>query len=434
MERKHSPYGGSQRERYAACPPSIRISLPYMEENPEPITPVELVRAIAEDRLEKAPARITAAFEGSLGHAVQELVLKGEISLVQVRNKWPQTLSRELLDAVAVSVDFVRHNMQRDSKSRILVEREFRIDDDAWGSCDVVIILPTLGEVHVIDLKLGKGYWVDAQANKQLRFYAVGLWLAGEVQAGKKPGPEWHLWIMQPRYPMEDGTTAREEVLTHQQVLDEAVLLETEIAAAKLGAGEPNPGSWCRWCPGAIACPAQLKLAEEQLANDFLPATLPQDAPALFGVSLGEILRRAEKVEAWIKNLREYAYAEAEKGNPPVGWKLVAKRGMRYWKDGVREILPDALISGLGLPEQAVYKEREVRSVAQIEEQVKLGSLALDREKFAKLFESRSNGYKLVTEESGGEPVRLQDTLKADFGMKDSPTQQLTDEELFALV
>lgn len=431
QKRKHSLYGGSGRKRWKNCVPSVKLSIPYMKEEVALLTPQEIVLAISEDRLMNAPDRITAAFEGSLGHAVLELCLLKKTNLAALKGKFPKILSADLLDSVQKVLDEVRFILQRDPKHTLLVEPEFQLAEDAWGSADIVIILWTLKEVHVIDFKTGKGEWVEADENEQLMYYGAG------VATTRNDIPDdfrWHLSIAQPRLPAEDGTWWRTDPrpLTTVDMVKEHRLIQAEIEAAKRGEGPFVPGSYCRHCPGAVACPEQSRIALETARNEFLPVTRVEDAPALFGVSLGELLKRLDAVEEWAKRVREYAYRQAEEGNPPDGWKLVQKRAMRKWRDDVQDILADALQAGLGLPEEVVYEERKIRSVTQIEEHAKKAKVFLDKEKLGKLYESRSSGYNLVTEDKPGEPVTRGNPLVEFTAV--STEKKLSDEELLALI
>jgi hypothetical protein len=48
---------------------------------------------------------------------------------------------------------------------------------------------------------------------------------------------------------------------------------------------------------------------------------------------LPELLAIADKLEPWIKAVREQAHATLESGKPVKGWKLVPKRATRSWLD-----------------------------------------------------------------------------------------------------
>ena len=48
---------------------------------------------------------------------------------------------------------------------------------------------------------------------------------------------------------------------------------------------------------------------------------------------LAEILTKVGVLKAWVKRIEEYANKEAHTGRSPPGFKLVAKRAMRKWRD-----------------------------------------------------------------------------------------------------
>ena len=51
------------------------------------------------------------------------------------------------------------------------------------------------------------------------------------------------------------------------------------------------------------------------------------------GAELAKALENASILETWCRRVKEFAHAEAEHGRVPPGWKLVAKRATRKWKD-----------------------------------------------------------------------------------------------------
>lgn len=83
----------------------------------------------------------------------------------------------------------------------------------------------------------------------------------------------------------------------------------------------------CRWCLAAPKCPALRKKAND-VARRVFSNELPYD-PAELAATLDQL----PILEAWIKNVREFAYAEAEKGHDIPNYKLVEKRPTRKWRD-----------------------------------------------------------------------------------------------------
>jgi hypothetical protein len=93
----------------------------------------------------------------------------------------------------------------------------------------------------------------------------------------------------------------------------------TYVAAQK--ANGLNAGSHCRWCRASATCPERNGAALKALTMD--PDKL---------VTLAASLELADEVIAWAKQVKDTAHTQMELGNSIVGWKLVAKRGVRKWR------------------------------------------------------------------------------------------------------
>jgi hypothetical protein len=83
----------------------------------------------------------------------------------------------------------------------------------------------------------------------------------------------------------------------------------------------------CRWCLAAPKCPAMRMKANDAARRVFSNA-LPYEPE-----ELAETLDLLPILEGWIKNVREFAYEEAEKGHEIPNYKLVEKRATRKWRD-----------------------------------------------------------------------------------------------------
>ena len=93
------------------------------------------------------------------------------------------------------------------------------------------------------------------------------------------------------------------------------------------GEGVHVPGSWCKFCKAKPVCRA---LAEQnlQLAKyEFRSSDTLEDHEIL------DILKQVEPFTDWIKAVTAYALDEALKGKKWDGYKLVAGRSVRKWKD-----------------------------------------------------------------------------------------------------
>lgn len=82
----------------------------------------------------------------------------------------------------------------------------------------------------------------------------------------------------------------------------------------------------CRWCLAAPKCPALRSKADEAAKKVFSNA-LPFDPD-----ELSQTLDQLPLIEAWAKNVREFAYEQAEKGHKIPNYKLVEKEARRKWR------------------------------------------------------------------------------------------------------
>jgi hypothetical protein len=141
-------------------------------------------------------------------------------------------------------------------------------------------------------------------------------------------------------------------------------------------------GEHCRWCPAAGVCPQlradALAAAETDFAGDV----------AYNPAELAEALDQLPRVEAWVKAVREFAYAEAERGFCPPGYKLVLKRATRKWVD---EQAAAKYLNTCGFPDDAIYSPPKLKSPAQLEKAV--GKQELET---CGLVTAESSGYTLV--------------------------------------
>lgn len=177
--------------------------------------------------------------------------------------------------------------------------------------------------------------------------------------------------IVQPRLPHQEGQVRSVEfgaldLLTFKADLEDAI---AQVRFASHVPASLHDASWqkaylqpsekgCRWCPAAPKCPVLRNRAQEMAKQVFAPQVAYDPA------QLAEILDFLPILEGWIKNTREFAYAEAEQGRVPPHYKLVAKRATRKWK---ADLAPELLASFLKVGVAEVCKPRELLGVAELE-------------------------------------------------------------------
>jgi hypothetical protein len=91
------------------------------------------------------------------------------------------------------------------------------------------------------------------------------------------------------------------------------------------GEGEYVPGEYCRFCRAKALCRAR---ADHYLSLEEFHKMKP---PLISKEEVGEILRRAQELSAWVKSLEEFALSECLQGNDVPGWKLVEGRAIRQF-------------------------------------------------------------------------------------------------------
>ena len=147
-------------------------------------------------------------------------------------------------------------------------------------------------------------------------------------------------------------------------------------------------GDHCRWCSAKAICP-QMNGAIERETQRVVSLLTPEE--------LGACLKRADDLETYINDLRALAFKTLENNGTVPGYKLVAKRATRQWRDenAAYDWLQDQGVNGL--------KEPEVISPAAAEKLLKKSKVALPDD----LVMAVSSGSTLVPE-SDPRPAVLQ--------------------------
>ena len=381
----HSKIGASSMKRWQACPGSVKLS-------------------------EGIESRSSVfAEEGTKAHELAEKwLLNGESALVG----YPI----DMVEHVSVYVDAVAERVDDDPVvNRLLVEQRFHLHElhsDLFGTSDAIVWRPDLERLSVIDLKYGAGVPVEVEDNPQLQYYALGALLANKQW---KPR-EVEVVIVQPRCPHPDGPV-RTQVLQVVDLLDFAADLveavkRTELASAQFaligpGLGQVTKEGWerahlalgdhCRFCPAAAICPKQRSKAQELAKIAFTPG-VSYDAQ-----QLADTLEWLPILEAWIKNTREFAYAEAEKGHDIPRHKLVDKQARAKFREGVLSRLAEKL----GVAPSELVEEAPLKGITEVKA---LAPGKNDKERAAFIEEftiKESSGHTLVHESDKREAIKV---------------------------
>ncbi len=234
---------------------------------------------------------------------------------------------------------------------------ESRVDYSAYaqggfGTADCIIT----GEdtIDVLDFKYGKGVPVSAEDNPQLKLYGIGALLKFNPFATVV-----RLHVCQPR--LNSFST------WETSVVELIKWAETEVASAAKHAvaGDEHAvaGDWCQFCPIKATCRARAKYV---LDVESFPGYL-MGAEELTMEEIGAFLPRVKQVKEYAKALEEYALQAALNGREVPGYKVVAGRGSRSFRDQAAAF---KTITASGIDSSKLYSTPEPLSVAQVEKLV----------------------------------------------------------------
>ena len=356
----HAKLGPSSADRWMQCPGSVVIS-------------------------EGMPQRSSEfAVEGTQAHELAEKLLRGEKAVGEI----------DMVENVMLYVDHVFELAESDAKNTLHVEIRVKVSDDIWGTADAIVWEPKTKTLYVRDLKYGAGVAVEVEGNLQLKIYALAALLTMAY-----PARTVNVGIVQPRCSHRDGYIREvsfdvvDLIDFHAELVDAALRVKDAHQNLKGSDFKPTEKG-CRWCLAAPKCPALAAKAQSVSKLVFAPG-LPYDPK-----QLADTLDFLPILEGWIKNTREFAYAEAEKGNAIPKWKLVAKRATRKWKNeaAAEKVLAEVLDTSV-----LVKTTRTILTPAEVEK-----LLAKDQKPMlAELVIAESSGHTLVHESDKRDAIRV---------------------------
>ena len=361
----------------------------------------------------RAPRGESSAFaqDGTWAHALAERYLRAGIDgKPDDEVMFTDTEVAEIVKAGLDPDDFVPPVMEyvtyvRSIPGMLLVEQELDLEPitgerGAKGTSDAVVI-DEAGEIHICDLKYGRGEQVEADHNTQLAIYAGAAIAAFGFMADIKIV---NLHIVQPRLSHTVVWTAPLDVF-------EPFLEDIRKGAAKalrlfetVGDGTPaecnyHPGPVaCRWCCFRGQCGA---LAGYALTSAGLE--LPDSIkPKIDGEALADLLSRVDLIQSWLKDLGSAAHDALLAGEKIPGYKLVEGRaGPRKWSD---ESKAEKMLKGWKVPSEARYVKSLISPTA-AEKLVKLKTLTEDQWRDLNSVIIREPGKLTVVPESDKRPA-----------------------------
>lgn len=296
-----SPSGAS---RWMECPPSVHLEKQFPYSSNE------------------------AADEGTFAHHVSEHLIKNHFKLIskQVFEHEMKTIrkhrffSKELesycYDFMNVVVD--KYNSLEDPT--IIVEQKVdlsRYIKEGFGTIDCCIVANH--ELHIFDLKYGKGVFVDAHKNKQMMIYALGALDNIELLYHTS---NVHVNIFQPRLNNFSSYQISVDDLTKWAITE----LVPKAELAYNGDGDYKAGDHCKFCKAKANC-RTLHDYNMSLANLAF-----KDIDTLTDKEIANVLSKSDLFKNWLNELEEMALKEAVENNKKwPGFKLVEGRSNRKY-------------------------------------------------------------------------------------------------------
>lgn len=297
-----------------------------------------------------------AADEGTLAHAVGELIIKHklqwitkqkfnvELKMLQKPKYYNKDLYNYANDYALFVMEAFAEALRIDPNAQIFLESKADLSayvPESFGTRDVAIVFA--GIVWIIDLKYGKGVKVDAEDNKQLRLYALGTYDEFNFLYSIHT---IRMSIYQPR--MENISTTEIKV---EELLEwgESTVKPNALKAFN-GEGDYVPGEHCRFCRAKATCRARAERSLDLEKYDFRQADLLTDD------ELADVLLKGPDLVSWVNAVQEYAQFEAVKNDRQwPGFKLVEGKSNRTYTN--EDTVAEKLLSN-GYSENQIFTKK----------------------------------------------------------------------------
>lgn len=353
MGKSHAALGASSASIWMQCAPAGRALMSGMR-------------------------RGTSVFaeEGTVAHDLAEacIILGGDPGVWVGRTLGGFEVTTEMANAVRIYVDVCRDLMP--GSSEWWSERQVSLAPlaeiegvDLFGTADFSALSANGSTLTIADLKYGAGVSITAKDSPQLRYYAAGV-LAALDERRRNAVDTIELLIVQPRVRDEHGPVRR-DTLSQSELL--AWLRDELVVSVELvmsGGGDHVPGSHCRFCVKAQSCPGLAERAQSVAKAQF--GQTPPRPDELTPDEVADVLLWAPVLTSWLARVRGHASDLLDKGHDVPGFKLVERRSVRAWAEGVEL---NALAGRLGLPADGLVDRKPV-TVAEAERRAENAGLA----------------------------------------------------------
>lgn len=340
-EKQHAILSASSSHKWLVCTPSARLE-------------------------EKFPNKSSEYMEeGTLAHEIAEFKVKSYFLEPMSKATYTRRLNKlkkkkyfdsEMLTHTDTYLEYIKGEaMQTSARPFIAVEQKIDFSKyvpEGFGTADCIMI--SGDTLHVIDFKYGKGVKVDAEANPQMRLYALGaLEQFGIFYEIKKV----KMTIIQPRL----DNISTDEIPTGLLLSWGDAVVKPQADKAFIGLGEYVQGEHCRFCRAKGAC--EFRAKENMKAVEEIKK---ESEGTISNVDVGAFLTKLEGVDDWIKDLRAYALNQLLKGESIPGWKAVEGKSNRKIVDIDKAF---EILEANGY-EQAILYERKPITLTQLEKTI----------------------------------------------------------------
>jgi hypothetical protein len=328
----HALLAPSAASRWLVCTPSARLEAEFP------------------DRAGKA------AEEGTLAHSLSEVLIlhrlnrvseiayKGTLKILQENDLYTEAMLGHCDDYAVFVLEAYNEALQHTKDAILLTEEKVDLGfvvPESFGTVDNQIIAD--GTLHIIDLKYGKGVLVDAENNRQMMLYALGVIREHEFMYDIQ---KVKMAIYQPRI---DNYSSWEISVEDLKKWGEEELKPKAEMAFK-GEGEFIAGKHCQFCKVRANCKANADLQLEIAKHDFKEPVLLDDA------AIADILSRMKMFEGWLTAVDEYALDQSvNHGKKWPGFKLVEGRSNRKYSD-IQAVA--TTLTKAGYKEDTIYEKK----------------------------------------------------------------------------
>jgi hypothetical protein len=270
-----------------------------------------------------------AAAEGTAAHQLCETALEegcdaweyiGNTEIDVYGDKF--LVDDDMADAVQMQIDFVDGLREAYPGMNLLIEETVssKLHPDAFGTADVLVVVPSEKRLVVDDYKHGRGIVCEPDS-AQTKIYG---YMAIEKFVPPDEIDDWlvDLYITQPRiaHPegkiREAGYAAGELVEWYQGEV---------IPAMELTASDDahfEAGDHCRFCPArGPSCPAMTHAVQD--------LDLSVEPEHMTGEEMGKLMKLSSAVKGFFEALEKEAFKKLQEGVHIPGYKLVKQKANR---------------------------------------------------------------------------------------------------------